>query len=68
VCVSECPVDAIVSAEDIVDSQRPFIELNASLSKQWPAITCRQPPLPDAEEWRAVHDKLQHLRTEALAS
>jgi ferredoxin len=68
VCVSECPVNAIVSAEDIADSQRQFIELNASLSKQWPAITDRQAPLPDAEDWRAVPDKLQHLRTESLVS
>ncbi|WP_206952469.1 ferredoxin FdxA [Trinickia acidisoli] len=67
VCVPECPADAIVSAEDVTDGQRAFVELNASLSKQWAAIISRQPPLPDADHWKAVPDKLQHLITEPLA-
>jgi ferredoxin len=41
--------------------------LNASLSKQWPVIISRQAPLPDADEWKAVRDKLQHLITESVA-
>lgn len=67
VCVAECPANAIVSEEDITDDQRAFIELNASLSKQWPSITLRQAPLPDADDWKAVRDKLQHLVTEPVA-
>ena len=66
VCVPECPVDAIVSEEDIVDGQRSFVELNASLSKQWPAIIRRQAALPDADERQAERDKTQHVVTEPV--
>lgn len=67
VCVPECPADAIVSEEDLADGQQSFVELNASLSKQWPVIVSRQAPLPDADDWKAVRDKLQHLITEPVA-
>ncbi len=68
VCVPECPADAIVSDEDVEDSQRSFVELNASLSKQWPAITGRQTPPPDADDWKAVREKLQYLIAEPVSS
>lgn len=61
VCVAECPADAIVSAEDVTEAQRSFIELNVTLSKQWPAIASRQAPPPDADQWKGVRDKLPHL-------
>ena len=67
VCVPECPADAIVSEEEIADQQRSFIELNASLSKQWPAIISREAPLPHADDWKEVPDKLQHLVTELVS-
>jgi ferredoxin len=66
VCAPECPADAIVSAEEVPQDQRTFIELNASLAKQWPTITTRQAPLPDAQDWKEVRSKLQHLVTEAV--
>jgi len=61
VCVAECPVDAIYAEEDVPEDQLHFIELNAELSLIWPAITHVCEPLPDAEEWKDVQDKLQHL-------
>jgi ferredoxin len=67
VCAPECPVDAIVPAEEIAESERTFIGLNASLAKQWPAITTRQAPLPDAENWRDVPSKIEHLVRESVA-
>lgn len=67
VCVPECPADAIFSQEELPDGQQSFVELNASLSKQWPVIVGRQAPLPDADDWKAVRDKLQHLVTEPVA-
>lgn len=67
VCVPECPADAIFSQEELPDGQQSFVELNASLSKQWPVIIGRQAPLPDADDWKAVRDKLQHLVTEPVA-
>lgn len=57
VCVPECPINAIVSDSDITDSQRDFIALNAELSKQWPRITAKKTPLPDADEWRDKPNK-----------
>lgn len=60
VCVPECPVDAIVSDEDVTD--KPFwIELNRELSSKWPNITRRKDPLPDAESWANKENKLQFL-------
>ncbi|HKY02477.1 MAG TPA: ferredoxin FdxA [Burkholderiales bacterium] len=61
VCIPECPVNAIYAEEDVPPAQRNFIALNAELSQAWPAITDRKEALPDAEEWKDVPDKLQHL-------
>jgi ferredoxin len=38
-----------------------YTELNADLSREWPVITEKKDPLPDAEEWDGVADKLQYL-------
>jgi ferredoxin len=61
VCVPECPAEAIYAEADVPEGQRPFIALNAELSQQWPVLDTREAPLPDAEEWKAVRDKLPHL-------
>ncbi len=61
VCVAECPVDAIYAEEDTPSDQMNFIKINADLSRKWPSITKTQTPLPDAEEWKGVANKLQHL-------
>src|SRR3954466_12967034 len=55
-CVSECPVDAIVGEGEISEQQRPFIALNAELSRHpdWKPITRAKPPLDDHEKWSAV--------------
>ena len=61
VCIPECPVNAIYAEEDVPPAQRNFIALNAELAQAWPAITDRKEALPDAEKWKDVPDKLQHL-------
>ena len=38
-CEPECPVDAIVSEDEIPAGQEQFLELNAELSQEWPVIT-----------------------------
>jgi len=38
-----------------------FTELNAELTKEWPVISEKKDPLPDAEQWDGVKDKLQYL-------
>ncbi len=60
-CVAECPAEAIFAEDDLPADQEHFTELNAALSKVWPAIVERKDPLPDADEWNKVKDKLQHL-------
>lgn len=60
-CEPECPVKAIFSEEDVPENQKQFIEINARLSKIFPNITHRKQPLPDAEKWDGVPDKLQYL-------
>jgi len=61
VCIPECPVEAIKAEEDVPSGQEQFIELNAELAKTWPSITRTKDPLPDAEQWKDVADKLKYL-------
>jgi len=60
-CEPECPVDAIVSEDEIPAGQEQFLELNAELSQEWPVITEAGEPPPDADDWRETPDKLQYL-------
>jgi ferredoxin len=60
-CVPECPVDAIFAEDDVPENQKKFIQLNAELAKNWPAITTKKEAPPDASEWEKVADKLQYL-------
>lgn len=61
VCVPECPVDAIVADKDLTPAQAGFLELNARLAVQWPVISQSGEPLPDAEQWATVPNKLEQL-------
>lgn len=60
-CEPECPIDAIVSEDDLDDNNRHFLELNAELSAEWPNITIKKDAPSDAKEWEGVEDKLQYL-------
>lgn len=61
VCVPECPVDAIKSEEDVPPEGLPLVALNAELARAWPAITRKQDPLPEAEQWKNAAGKLAYL-------
>ena len=61
VCVPECPVIAIYAEDDVPGDQQAFIQLNVELSRLWPSITKSKAPLPDADEWQDVKDKLNEL-------
>lgn len=63
-CEPECPIEAIVSEDDLSDEQREFLELNAELSKTWPNITHKKEGSSDAKEWESVANKRQYLETE----
>ena len=47
-CEMVCPVNAIRAAGDLIGDQRDYIELNARLARQWPAVRSAE-PLPDAD-------------------
>jgi ferredoxin len=60
-CEPECPTKAIFSEDDVPANQHHYIEINARLSKQLPNLNHRKQPLPDADKWDGVPDKLQYL-------
>jgi ferredoxin len=60
-CEPECPVNAIVSEDDLTAEQQPFLALNAELAQKWPNITAKKDGPPDAKSWEDVKDKLQYL-------
>ncbi len=60
-CEPECPAEAIVSEDDLPPDQEIFLELNAELSAEWPVISEKKDPLPDADEWNGKPDKLKLL-------
>jgi ferredoxin len=61
VCIPECPAEAIVAEEDVPADQQHLTALNAELAKNWPSITRTRAPLPDADQWKDVKGKLEHL-------
>lgn len=63
-CEPECPVEAIVSEDDLTDDQQKFLELNTELAEKWPNITAQKDAPEDAAKWEGVEDKLQYLEKE----
>lgn len=63
-CVPECPVDAILSEDDLPEDKKTFLALNAELAKRWPIITTKKEALPDADNWVDISGKLQYLEHE----
>ena len=61
VCVSECPVNAIVADNDTTIDVVFWHELNSRLSKKWPNISNSKDPLPDHELWNGKSNKLDLL-------
>jgi ferredoxin len=61
-CEPECPVEAIVSEDEIPAGQEQFKKLNEELSKIWPVITEAGTPPSDSDQWSKVTDKLKYLQ------
>lgn len=63
-CEPECPAEAIFEEDDVPVDQKHFIQLNAELSQKWDAnnIVEKKDPLPEAEKWDGVKDKLKQLK------
>jgi ferredoxin len=60
-CEPECPIDAIVSEDDLPNDQERYLTLNEELSREWPVITEQIDPPPDAKEWEGKPGKLDLL-------
>lgn len=63
-CEPECPVEAIMSEDDVPEEQQAFLALNAELATTWPNITVIKEAPADADEWKDVKDKKQYLEKE----
>lgn len=61
VCVPECPAAAIFAEEDLPEDQQHFTQINEELCATFTPINRSKSPLPDADQWNNVPDKLQHL-------
>jgi ferredoxin len=60
-CEPECPVDAIISEDDMTEDQQQFLALNAELSQEWPVLSEMKAAPADADDWKDVKEKLQYL-------
>lgn len=63
-CVTECPVDAIVPDDELAADQQDFLALNAKYAQTWPVITEKKSAPEDADSWRHVPDKRTLLEAE----
>jgi ferredoxin len=56
VCEPECPIEAIVPDSD--PKADKFLELNRDYSEQWPVLTRKKDPLPEAEDYKDKDNKI----------
>lgn len=61
VCIPECPVEAIVQDDNKEVDVKFWFDLNSKYSRKWPNITKRKDPLPDADKWKDVANKINLL-------
>ncbi len=66
-CVPECPAEAIFEETEIPEKWEEYVELNAKLAAIWPEISEQKEPLADADDWKDVEDKREHLSEEPFA-
>ena len=60
-CVPECPTEAIFLDEDVPPKWDKYIKLNEELAAAWPVISEQKDPIDDADDWKDVEDKFEHL-------
>ena len=62
-CEPECPVEAIVSDDELALEQQEFLALNTELAQKWPVLAARIDPPADADDWQDVKAKRHLLET-----
>ena len=60
-CEPECPIEAIYADDELPENQIEFIEINAKLADVYENITEAKDPLPEADEFKDVNEKIQFL-------
>lgn len=65
-CVPECPTEAIFEETELPEKWAEYVEINAKLSASWPSITEKKDALPDADDWKDVEEKREHLSEAAF--
>ena len=60
-CVPECPAEAIFLDDDVPEKWKEYIALNERLAEQWPVLSNKRDPLPDADAWKGRADKRDQL-------
>jgi ferredoxin len=60
-CEPACPTKAIFEVSELPEKWNEYVQLNADLSKTWPNISAKKDALPEAEQWKDVAEKRQHL-------
>ena len=65
-CEPECPVNAIVSEDDLPADLTDYKNINAMLAQKWQDhnITVKKEAPADADDWKDVEDKRQYLEEE----
>ncbi|MCB2101044.1 MAG: ferredoxin family protein [Rhodobacterales bacterium] len=61
VCEPECPAEAILPDTDPAGAE--WVEFNREFSAAWPNITAKGAVPEDADDWRGVEGKMEHLST-----
>jgi ferredoxin len=56
-CEPECPVDAILSEDDLPEEYEKYLAINQRLADTWPNITEIKAAPNDADEWANKPDK-----------
>lgn len=59
-CEVECPINSIALEEDKY-AHTKWLDFNRTYSAKWPVITSKKAPLPEADEFRDVPDKLRYF-------
>ena len=60
-CEPECPTSAIYAEDDLPEKWSEFVQINARLAKNWPAINAKRAPLPGADDLKTVEGKRKDL-------
>ncbi|MDZ5761303.1 ferredoxin FdxA [Lyticum sinuosum] len=58
VCEPECPIGAIKPDNNEPDLQK-WLEINRKYAKEWPKITKKIDPMPNAKEYDGVENKYE---------